>query len=231
MSIADKITRLQTAKTNIANAITTKGGTVITGDGFEEFATDIASIPSGGGENKLKKLFTGETVLITADDLDGTTSLSNISGFQSRRNFDIEEWASTLDTIGGSTFVSCTGLTIDHLPSALTVLSDYAFDGCSNLPLTSLPSGITRIGTGAFRACSKLAITRIPSGVTTISSAAFYNCGSLREITFEGTPTSIATNAFGSTGIVVINCPWVEGTVSGAPWGASKAQVNYEVEV
>lgn len=48
MSIADKITRLQTAKSGIASAITAKGGTVGASDGFEEFASDIASIPSGG---------------------------------------------------------------------------------------------------------------------------------------------------------------------------------------
>ena len=40
----------------IANAITTKGGTVAAGDGLEEFAADIATIPSGGA---------GHTVNIT----------------------------------------------------------------------------------------------------------------------------------------------------------------------
>ena len=48
MSIADKITRLQTAKSGIASAILAKGGTVGASDGFEKFASDIASIPSGG---------------------------------------------------------------------------------------------------------------------------------------------------------------------------------------
>ena len=48
-SIADNLTRLQTAKTAIGNAITTQGGTVNVGDGLEEFAADIATIPSGGG--------------------------------------------------------------------------------------------------------------------------------------------------------------------------------------
>lgn len=48
MSIATNLQRLVTAKSDIADAITTKGGTVNQGDGFEEFAEDIASIPSGG---------------------------------------------------------------------------------------------------------------------------------------------------------------------------------------
>lgn len=48
-TIAENLTKLQTARTNIASAITAKGGTVSQGDGFEDFATDIATIPSGSG--------------------------------------------------------------------------------------------------------------------------------------------------------------------------------------
>ena len=49
MSIATQISALQTDKNNIANAITTKGGTVSSGDGFDNFASDILTIPTGGG--------------------------------------------------------------------------------------------------------------------------------------------------------------------------------------
>ena len=47
-TIAENLTRLQNAKTAIGNAITAKGGTVASGDGLEEYAADIATIPSGG---------------------------------------------------------------------------------------------------------------------------------------------------------------------------------------
>ena len=47
MSVADQIQALQNDKTAIANAITAKGGTVNSGDGFDDFAADIATIPSG----------------------------------------------------------------------------------------------------------------------------------------------------------------------------------------
>ena len=46
-TLEQNLTRLQTAKTAIANAITAKGGTVNQGDGFEDFPDDISSIPSG----------------------------------------------------------------------------------------------------------------------------------------------------------------------------------------
>ena len=51
---AEYLARLVQAKTDIATAITNKGGTVNSGDGLEEFPADIATIPTGGGDNWLK---------------------------------------------------------------------------------------------------------------------------------------------------------------------------------
>ena len=45
-TINENLQRLQTCKSNISSAITTKGGTVSSGDGFEEFPVDIATIPT-----------------------------------------------------------------------------------------------------------------------------------------------------------------------------------------
>lgn len=44
-TIADNLARLQTARTDIANAITTMGGAVTQGDGFEDFPAEILGIP------------------------------------------------------------------------------------------------------------------------------------------------------------------------------------------
>lgn len=46
-TIAQNLQRLQTARTDIANAITTMGGTVAAGDGFEDFPAGILGIPAG----------------------------------------------------------------------------------------------------------------------------------------------------------------------------------------
>jgi len=48
-TIEQNLQRLVNAKSAISEAITAKGGTVSTGDGFEEFPADIATIPGGGG--------------------------------------------------------------------------------------------------------------------------------------------------------------------------------------
>ena len=48
-TIKENLQRLKDVKSAIGNAITAKGGTVGATDGLEEFAADIATIPSGGG--------------------------------------------------------------------------------------------------------------------------------------------------------------------------------------
>ena len=46
MSVADQITALTNDRTAIATAITDMGGTVGSGDGFDDFANDIRTIGS-----------------------------------------------------------------------------------------------------------------------------------------------------------------------------------------
>lgn len=45
-TVAQNLQRLQAARTNIANAITNKGGTVPSGSGFEDFSNLISQIPT-----------------------------------------------------------------------------------------------------------------------------------------------------------------------------------------
>lgn len=61
MSIAEKIQSLTAARTAIQNAITAKGGAITAADGFEDFATAIAAIPSSGGGSGLKKTLVATT--------------------------------------------------------------------------------------------------------------------------------------------------------------------------
>lgn len=49
MSIATQIAALQADKTAIRQAILNKGGTSASGNGFDDFATDIGTIPEGEG--------------------------------------------------------------------------------------------------------------------------------------------------------------------------------------
>lgn len=55
-TITQNLEKLVAAKSAIAAAITAKGGTVGANDGFEEFAIDVATIPSGGSANIYKSI-------------------------------------------------------------------------------------------------------------------------------------------------------------------------------
>lgn len=65
--------------------------------------------------------------------------------------------------------------------------------------------GITSIGTATFGGIPELIDVVIPSSVTSIGDNAFVQCPDL----------------------TTINCGFAEGAVSGAPWGASGATINY----
>lgn len=131
-------------------------------------------------------------------------------------------------SIGTHAFYLCTYLNFTQLPDAIIDIDNYAFAQCSKLSLNKLPASLTTIREGVFQNCTSLAITEIPSEVTTIKEYAFQSCQKIVNLTFKGTPTNIHSKAFiGCSNIKTINVPWAEGEVTGAPWGATNATINY----
>lgn len=112
--------------------------------------------------------------------------------------------------------------------NTITEIGNYAFSQCFDLALTSLPDSVTTIGNSAFDECISLAIKSLPVNLRKIGSTGFGRCTGLTELTFKGTPDSIKSNSFNNcTNLTTINVPWAEGAVSGAPWGATNATINY----
>ena len=75
-------------------------------------------------------------------------------------------------------------LSIDEFPSTLTSIGDYAFHDCSSLTsLPPFPSTLTSIGDCAFDGCSSLTyLPPFPSTLTFIGYGAFFDCSSLKNI-------------------------------------------------
>lgn len=119
-TIADNLQRLVDAKTAIASAITAKGGTVTTGDGFEAFPADIATIPTGGG--------TVRSGIIIAN-----SNISNLSGNVYR--------------IGNIVFGSFSGnVSTDNITSknVSVMVTDLGYDSGradTSMPFTGCASG------------------------------------------------------------------------------------------
>ena len=126
-------------------------------------------------------------------------------------------------------FYDCGTLTSVTIPNSVTRIDDNSFYNCVKLTSVTIPNGVTSIGNYTFYGCEALTSVTIPNSVTSICNHAFYNCKYLTSVTFNGTPSSIGSKAFGSCPkLTTINVPWAEGAVSGAPWGATNATINYD---
>lgn len=223
-TIAENLTRLQTARTNIATAITGKGGTVASGAGLEDFPTAIGTIPAGGGG--------GSQDLI--DLIEGDiTSISIPSGVTKVGWYAFAECVAltsvtipnTVTRIEGYAFRHCPQLAEVTFPtSSLLYIGENAFEGTSAVPYSlrsvTLPSSVNAIGnrlfqlnrglkyldlsatnitsTGEYLAseCSLLQTLKLPTGLTTIGRNMCYNCTSLTSVTIPSSVTSIGINAF-----------------------------------
>lgn len=81
-TIAENLQRLVDAKTAIGSAITAKGGTVGANDGLEEFATDIATISSGGGHTVIVTTIPNAEVTLSSLDNTYTGTADNTGELQ-----------------------------------------------------------------------------------------------------------------------------------------------------
>lgn len=161
-TIAQKLANVATAKSNIATAITNKGGTVPTK--FIDFGTAIANLPTG--TNKLPSVADGSVTSITANDIAGITE------------------------IRASAFKDCTALASVTIPASVTEIGDSAFYDCGLLASLSFAdaSAITSIGDSAFYNChiANDLTFDYQSGGLSIGEDAFNNLDSSNKITITG---------------------------------------------
>lgn len=159
-------------------------------------------------------------------DIEGTDEFRRSLVDDTLTYFEVPEGTTSL--VRGA-FYGRTQLIGIKIPDSVTTIGSAAFFGCTLLRLDKLPPNLTgNLADQAFFLCYRLRISEIPAGVTSIGSGAFGFCEDMPIVTFKGTPTSIHSNAFQNcTKITTINVPWAEGEVSGAPWGATNATINY----
>lgn len=208
----------------------------------EMFLSQISGGGGGATINNQDKTIT-QNGTYTADE--GYTGLGNVTvNVESSGGSEIEEqWRRHIEQdeskpvtkipdgvtiIGKRTFYECKNVLLSSLPDSLKIIGDYAFAYCSNLSLAYLPPDVTSIGTGAFRGCTNITTMTLPPALKTVCANAFTSCIALNEVTFTAKPESIFSTVFTEcTNTLTINVPWSEGEVSGAPWGATNATINY----
>jgi hypothetical protein len=209
-----------TTLTNTANAIRKKTGKTHTITP-SNFATEIASIETGGGGSTVTK-----GIIINEFNSDGYATDVSVVGMTEIPNYYFGTYTDTdytnalnkylkeinlpsnLTRIGDYAFQSCSKLALTNLPNEIIDIGKNAFYLCSNLALTSLPERLTTINDDCFRSCSKLALTNLPEGLTSIGNTAFYACSKLALTNLPEGLTSIGVEAFGSCiGLTIIKIP------------------------
>lgn len=111
---------------------------------------------------------------------------------------------------------------------SVKIIDENAFSGCKSLENLNLHS-VEEIKSYAFQN-TKLTSLIIPDTCTAIGTMAFAYTD-LEEIYLPSTIETIGSNALSvnDKANLVINCGFSEGAVSGAPWGATGATINYDV--
>ena len=238
MSIANKISLLQQAKSAIADAITAKGVST-TGHGLSDFATDIASIPSGGGgdttalENLLLRCFTARSEQAQNDLIIDLRSIGNITLYNLReyafaylRAKELYLPPTQLKTL--PSYV-CAQSKIPKivLQSDTETLGTYCFQGAT-INTFDIPVGVTQIPSSTFNGCSSLESVTMGS-VTSIGQDAFRACSVLALTALPNTVASVGNYAFYSSGLALTALPSSLTTIGNNAFASCTALVLTEI--
>ena len=215
------MSELDTRLTALADAIRAKTGA--TGKlSLEDMANAISTYK--------KQLPPDDTGFISGDIVhfqipDDVTSIKNYA-FQGCSAMESIIIPSSVTSIGTDVFRGCDAL--ESLTLGITSIGQ-SFLGNKSLKYLTLLDSVTSIGVNAFSACSSLSSVTIGNGVTSIGAYAFSGCTSLASITIPDSVTSIGAYAFYKcSSLRDIYCRFPRGTVTGAPWGATGAEIHYD---
>ena len=111
---------------------------------------------------------------------------SSTTGYKVTRNIVIP---STVTSIGGSAFRSCSGIKSVVIPNSVTSIGDYAFEGCTGLTSIEIPNSVTSIGVRAFYDCTGLTSVVIPNSVKSIGAYAFRDCSAIEYLNLANVET------------------------------------------
>lgn len=133
---------------------------------------------------------------------------------------------------GQNMFQYCGNLVnlIGDLSNVIRVYSQ-AFFGCASLPELPYMPNLTRIDNQACKNCKAFTKLVLPPKLTYFEQNVFWQCTGLTEVTFQCIPTTLPGNVFNEcTNLTDIYCPWAEGEVANAPWGATNATIHYNTQ-
>jgi hypothetical protein len=146
-------------------------------------------------QNRVKRLGLDKVSVITADMLDGYTSIGD-HAFYDCTSLSSVAIPNSVTSIGNWAFNRCISLSSIKIPDSVTNIGNGAFANCGGLMSIVIPNSVTRIGYSAFSCCSGLTSIIIPNSVTTIEAWSFYCCSGLTSVTIPNSVTIIGYGSF-----------------------------------
>jgi hypothetical protein len=206
----------------------TANGTYNPPEGVDGYSPVTVNVEGSGGsewEERFVQAIDGSVVDLKFPQ--STTEIAKYKFLETKGLLSVT-FSDNIETIGQKSFYACRELTTVTWGENTKYIGEEAFDRCVVLTITDLPNNLIEISYRAFEYCTSITNMTFPESITKIYPAAFLGCSALSSVTFRGKPTLRGTDIFQSCpNLLTINVPWAEGEVSGAPWGATNATINY----
>ncbi len=170
-------------------------------------------------------LLTGEKAFIYGVNQDGTIDYTTLNSYAGSEEQIIVP--NTVQTIDTEAFREITSSFIE-IPSSVKLIKSHAFFS-NNVKQIKLNEGLETIDDGAFYQTGLTEIN-IPNTVQSIGEGAFLH-NFLKTVTIGSGVKTIGTNAFKTeynyNPIETITINQKEGAITGSPWGATNATINW----
>ena len=189
MTIADKLTQLNTIKQDIKTAINNNGGSVA--NNFTTYAAAITNLPSGVPNGTI---IYGKADVVTIEPYDATVKTIG--------DYDFRSWTHATGLVVGEgfevieqyAFQGWTSAISLKLPSTLKTIGQYAFaDWTSVTGHLEISDSVTSIGTSAFQG-NKFTSAKIGNGITSLPTGGLGASTQMLNLDIGSSVASIAAN-------------------------------------
>ena len=170
MSIASKLSDLADYKTDIANKITEKGGTLSQNAGYGTFATDIATIPTGVSEQEtVAKFLNWGFTELTADYFVGVSKIP-VNMFFRNTNLKKVVLSNDVEQVLDSAFAQ-SGVTEILMPKVTHMGAQiFAYGSMYNI---TFPDTLIQMGNAVFSGKTGITATFLGTNPPTITNNTF----------------------------------------------------------
>lgn len=191
MSIASKLTKLETDITNAYDAVQIKGGTIPSNKNTENLSTAINSISGGGGKPEQSKTATPSTSSQTIlPDTGYTLSSVTVNAVTSSidNNIKAENIKQGINILGvEGTFKDQANEIVDRSFTTLNITTDtigsFALRDAINLVTINAPN-LTKVLTNGCYGCTNLKNINTTNPLS-VETNSFTNCRNLEDFDFE----------------------------------------------